>query len=545
MARVRPEASVDQQEFPCVLDWLPDESAQEKIRWHFMALTAAGYAILAAIVLGIYSLRNDLPFMYLAAGVYWAGMLLASKREWWVLVPTIFCVQMGVEFIVYASPLSMALVIAASKTLEGLVGAALLRHYCSHTQTALRRATYFVLVAGLLLPTVFAVAPALMRTANTTADFPVDFAQWALVQASGIIIVTPAVVSAWLFFSGRIAPPRRYVEAFALAVFIIGISAAVFVFEITTHPASIYLVTPGLFWAAARFGSVFAAVCNVVVATFASVGALNETVYFSAVSSQEFAAGLCLYLLVNTAASLILGASTDDRSSRLKEIERGRLQLRELAVRANRKEDEFRAETARLVHDNLGQNLALSRIKLDLLESKLTKDLSHTGMLEEMKDILDQAIETTRSITSGVASSVHQGGSFQNSLQELLQELMSEYEIDAVFKCDTPPSLDRDHASSLFRCTREILVNVVKHAEASTVELEVEHNGSSLCITIRDNGRGLNIDSLRNRKAARGYGLLSCENTLESLGGRLEIRAPIEGGTEVTMNTPLHNEAVE
>ncbi len=545
MARMTPEALVEQQELPCVLDWLPDQSAQEQIRWHFVALTAAGYAILAAMVVGIYSLRNDLPFMYLAAGVYWAGLLLASKREWRVLVPVIFCVQLGVEFIVYASPLLMALVFAASKTLDGLIGAALLRRYCSHTQTALTRATYFVLIAGLLMPCVFAVAPALMRTADTTTDFPVDFAQWALVQASGVIIVTPAVVSAWLFFSGRIALPQRYVEACVLAFVIIGISAAVFIFQITTHPASIYLVTPGLFWAAARFGSVAAAVCNVIVATFASVGALNETVHFSAISSQEFAAGLCLYLLVNTATSLVLGATTDDRNSRLNEIERGRRQLRELAVRANRKEDEFRAETARLVHDNLGQNLALSRIKLDLLESKLTKDPSHTGMLEEMKDILDQAIDTTRSITSGVASSVHQGGNFQNSLQELLQELMSEYEIDAVFKCETPPSLDRDHASSLFRCTREILVNVVKHAEASTVELKVEHNANSLCITIRDDGRGLNIDSLRNRKAARGYGLLSCENTLESLGGRLEIRAPIEGGTEVMMSTPLHNGAVE
>jgi signal transduction histidine kinase len=66
-----------------------------------------------------------------------------------------------------------------------------------------------------------------------------------------------------------------------------------------------------------------------------------------------------------------------------------------------------------------------------------------------------------------------------------------------------------------------------------------------LCITIRDNGRGLNIGSLINRKAGRGYGLLSCENTLESLGGRLEIRAPLEGGTEVTMKIPLHDGAVE
>lgn len=545
MARVTPDALFELSgDIPCVRDWLPAQIEQHKIRWHFVAVTAACYAIAALVVLGLYASRNDLPFMYLAAGIYWAGLLLTSRREWLAIVPTIFFIQLLMDLMVYGAPIAAALVFALSKTLEGLCGAVLLRYLCSHTQTALTRTTYFVLIAGALLPSIFAIPPALVSLSSTIDPLTSGWAESALVQASGTIIVTPAAVSAWLFLSGRVSLTRKKAEAITLALIIVGVSSAVFLFELPTHPASIYLVTPGLFWSAARFGSIGAATCNIVLAAFASAGVVNETAQIFAASSHEFSVGLCLYLLINTATSIIIGATADDRNSRINEIERGRRQIRELAVRQNRKEDEFRAATARLVHDSLGQTLALARIKLDLLGARMEVERSDDRMLIELKEILDEAIRISRSITANVASSVHEGGDFQAALQQLLSDLMSDHQIDTTFECDQSPELDKSRASSLFRCTRELLVNVVKHAEASRVKLSIAHGMNALRIKIRDNGRGIKVDPFHHRGKAPGYGLYSCGYTLEDLGGSLEVRTPNEGGTEVIMEIPIVKEAL-
>jgi signal transduction histidine kinase len=107
-------------------------------------------------------------------------------------------------------------------------------------------------------------------------------------------------------------------------------------------------------------------------------------------------------------------------------------------------------------------------------------------------------------------------------------------------ECGKVP-LDDDVRAVLFRNTRELLTNVVKHAQAHTVAVRMESTGEALRITIEDDGAGFDPDNVAHTVADGGFGIFSIREFMLDLGGALEIVSAPGKGCEATLVIPLDN----
>jgi signal transduction histidine kinase len=93
----------------------------------------------------------------------------------------------------------------------------------------------------------------------------------------------------------------------------------------------------------------------------------------------------------------------------------------------------------------------------------------------------------------------------------------------------------------LFRSVRELLANVVKHARATHVVVSVERKGDCVLVAIQDNGVGCDPDEMMGRPM--GFGILSIRESLERLGGRVNLESQRGEGCTITVYGPLKREA--
>jgi signal transduction histidine kinase len=103
--------------------------------------------------------------------------------------------------------------------------------------------------------------------------------------------------------------------------------------------------------------------------------------------------------------------------------------------------------------------------------------------------------------------------------------------------------LDDNIKAILFRNIRELIINVVKHAQAGNVSVYFEYAHTYLKITVFDDGVGIDANSLIEKSAtAGGFGLFSIEERMADLGGTLEIMSEPGKGFTAVLTLPLGQE---
>lgn len=99
--------------------------------------------------------------------------------------------------------------------------------------------------------------------------------------------------------------------------------------------------------------------------------------------------------------------------------------------------------------------------------------------------------------------------------------------------------LPRSLEDGAFRIGREAIVNVVRHAEASRIEIHLEFRTNTFCLEVRDDGRGVSpIEAAEARKRGH-FGPSGIGSRASHLGGRCEVRPRPGGGTIVALELPL------
>jgi NarL family two-component system sensor histidine kinase LiaS len=121
----------------------------------------------------------------------------------------------------------------------------------------------------------------------------------------------------------------------------------------------------------------------------------------------------------------------------------------------------------------------------------------------------------------------------RKTLSAALQELLVEWsrqngiEVDSNIEEDLTLALPAEQA--LFRVAQESLANVARHSKASKVVVTLANDNDTVRMTIEDNGKGFDVE-----RVARGVGLDSMRERMESVGGRLEISSRKPRGTRMT-----------
>jgi PAS domain S-box-containing protein len=216
-------------------------------------------------------------------------------------------------------------------------------------------------------------------------------------------------------------------------------------------------------------------------------------------------------------------------------------QLKSLASELTLAEEHERRRIATELHATIGQSLVISKLQLDALRASVpSRDIAKT--LEEVSNSLDQAIGDTRALTFDLSSPILYELGFEAAVAEWLTERIQEkHHIATEFEDDEQPKpLEDDVRVLLFRDVRELLINVVKHANARKIKVSIRKVCSWIHVSVEDDGVGFDVAKVVSTSAkAGGFGLFSVRERLEELGGRLEIDSKPGHGTKVTLMAPL------
>ncbi|HOW55527.1 MAG TPA: PAS domain S-box protein [Syntrophorhabdaceae bacterium] len=235
-----------------------------------------------------------------------------------------------------------------------------------------------------------------------------------------------------------------------------------------------------------------------------------------------------------------------ERRQTQERIDQYQRQLRSLASELSLAEERERRRIATLLHDHIGQMLAVSKIKLGSIQDVL-KDNGLADEIKEIRDHVGQAIKITRSLTFELSPPILYDLGLEAALEWLTEQLEEqssirrEFESDGVYK----PISDGMRVL-LFTAVRELLVNVTKHSGASQVKVTVRRPDGNISIHVADNGSGFNASKRSYHIAeARGFGLFSIRERLHSLGGHMDVRSGVGRGTRIILIAPLEHEEVE
>ncbi len=103
----------------------------------------------------------------------------------------------------------------------------------------------------------------------------------------------------------------------------------------------------------------------------------------------------------------------------------------------------------------------------------------------------------------------------------------------------SPRRLPRSVGDAAFRIGREALVNAVRHAEASRIEIHLDFGADLLLLEVRDDGRGVNPAEAEGAGRRGHFGLSGMRDRARGLGGRCDVQPRLGGGTIVALELPL------
>jgi PAS domain S-box-containing protein len=215
-------------------------------------------------------------------------------------------------------------------------------------------------------------------------------------------------------------------------------------------------------------------------------------------------------------------------------------QLTSLTAELSLAEEQERRRIATELHDQVGQTLILSKMKLDSLSHTIPPE-SFDKIVVEIREYLNQSIEEIRSLTFQLSPPLLYEVGFEAAVEWLGEEFEEKYGFQVEFKDDGKTKLINEETSvALYQMVRELLVNVAKHAKAKRVRISVEKVSSKIKISVTDDGSGFDrLNGMRRKDKKRGFGLFNIRQRIEYMGGEVAIESEIGQGTCVTLLLPV------
>ena len=215
-------------------------------------------------------------------------------------------------------------------------------------------------------------------------------------------------------------------------------------------------------------------------------------------------------------------------------------QLTSLTAELSLAEERERRRIATELHDQVGQTLIFSKIKLDSLSLSLPSE-SFEKQRGEIKKYLDQSIQDIRSLTFQLSPPLLYEVGFEAAVEWLGEELEGKYGFQVEFQDDGRKKLLAEEASvALYQMVRELLLNVAKHANAKRVRISVSKVSGKIKVIVADDGLGFDsLKGMRRKNKKNGFGLFNIRQRIEYLGGELLIESEIGQGTRATLLLPL------
>ena len=197
-------------------------------------------------------------------------------------------------------------------------------------------------------------------------------------------------------------------------------------------------------------------------------------------------------------------------------------QLQKLTLELSEAEDRERKRLAEILHDDLQQMLGAAKFHVGLLVNHDKHGEDVQKMAQQVKDMLAQAIDKSRSLSQELSPPVLGQSDLCETFEWLAEHIRTTHGLTVnVEVCDPVEVQSEPLKAFLFKAAQELLFNVIKHARVKEARLRLRRRRGYIYLSVADQGQGFDPQSL----GKNGFGLLSIQERVALLGGHMKIRS--------------------
>jgi signal transduction histidine kinase len=192
------------------------------------------------------------------------------------------------------------------------------------------------------------------------------------------------------------------------------------------------------------------------------------------------------------------------------------------------------------LHDSLGQELSMTKLMISNLKALSEGDKKQVELINTCTDILDNSIQHLREICFNLMPSVLSRGGLDLAITDLIKKLSRHESLKVNYsKNKEVARMDSDLEVVMYRIVQEFINNMIKHAEATllTIDIFVDSPDKFISLTLNDNGKGFEMKQLKNIGENRGYQNL--QSKVKAFSGELNMKSTIGEGTMTKVKFPL------
>jgi len=216
-------------------------------------------------------------------------------------------------------------------------------------------------------------------------------------------------------------------------------------------------------------------------------------------------------------------------------------QLRALAMALSQAEQRERRRLAQALHDDLQQLLVAARMRAGMItDSGTGEDLRQSVAM--LDGVLINCIALSRSLTIDLSPPVLYDAGLAAGLSWLARWMAETHRLDVSMQIEgqIEPSTEAMRVL-VFQLVRELLMNVVKHAEIPAAAVCIARTAAGLTVTIEDKGRGFAMLDAEAGTPGR-FGLFHVRERVDAIGGEFHLQSALGEGTRVRMSIPLQTD---
>jgi len=262
-------------------------------------------------------------------------------------------------------------------------------------------------------------------------------------------------------------------------------------------------------------------------------------------SGEEFPVEVSLSPLRTDAGQALVMATIHDITQRKRAEEalrQSQSELRQLSARQEQLKEQERKRIAQEIHDELGAVLTGIKAHVSVsMDRAVRTGAAADPLLSEALGLVDNAIHTVRKVITDLRPSVLDQLGVWAALEWYAGQIEERSGLGCACSIDAGAQaveLDQERGTMLFRVVQEALTNVVRHAQASCVTVQVTCRNGIVSVEVKDDGKGIDTERLLNRES---WGLLGMYERTRHFGGELRITGAPGQGTTVALRLPVGN----
>ena len=228
------------------------------------------------------------------------------------------------------------------------------------------------------------------------------------------------------------------------------------------------------------------------------------------------------------------------RKRNLTQIRKYQNKLKRLNSELILTEEKEKKAIAGYLHDGIGQTLSIAHIRLTSLLNADLNDKTKTTIDESTK-LIDNAINESRLLTYDLSPPILYELGLAPAIKWKLEQIQVKGNLNYDFICSEQNiNLNTDCLILVYRIVCELLLNVIKHANASFVTVEISKVRRNYHISVSDDGNGFDYNKVSNLNKQGGYGLFSINERLDSINGNFMIYSKLNSGTVAKITIPIN-----